>query len=84
MHRSTRRFWQAYDNLPSDIKITADKNFDLLKRNHFRPSLQFKRVGARFWLARVGLSHRALAIEDGNDYIWIWIGSHDDYDRLIK
>jgi hypothetical protein len=28
--------------------------------------------------------HRALATEDGPDFIWVWIGSHDEYERLIK
>ncbi|MBI3741960.1 MAG: hypothetical protein HY257_09440, partial [Chloroflexi bacterium] len=47
------------------------------------PSLYFKKVG-KFWSARVGLDHRALAIEDGEDFIWVWIGAHDEYDRMIK
>ena len=28
--------------------------------------------------------HRALAFEDGADFIWVWIGSHDEYDRILK
>lgn len=24
-----------------------------------------------------------LAVEDGSDLIWVWIGAHDEYDRLI-
>jgi len=26
----------------------------------------------------------ALAVKDEEDFIWVWIGSHDDYDKLIK
>jgi hypothetical protein len=29
------------------------------------------------------MSHRALAVKDGDDFIWVWIGQHDEYDRLI-
>ena len=47
------------------------------------PSLHFEKVG-RFWSARVGLAHRALAVEDGGDFIWVWIGGHDEYDRIIR
>ena len=54
----------------------------LLKGNPRHPSLQFKKLG-KFWSARVGLSHRALAIEDGEGFIWVWIGPHDEYERLI-
>ncbi|WP_446686561.1 ParE family toxin-like protein [Rhizobium laguerreae] len=61
----------------------ADGNFDMLKQDPRHPSLHFKRVG-RFWSARVGASWRALAVSDGDDIIWFWIGSHADYDKLLK
>ncbi|MBW8786898.1 MAG: hypothetical protein JF594_03980 [Rhizobium leguminosarum] len=61
----------------------AGGNFDLLKQDPRHPSLHFKRVG-RFWSARVGTSWRALAVRDGDDIIWFWIGSHADYDKLPK
>ncbi len=83
MHRTTEHFWQRYWRLPRDVQGLADKSFQLLKDNPSHPSLQWKRVG-RFWSARIGLAHRALAVGDGKDYIWVWIGSHDEYDRIIK
>ena len=27
---------------------------------------------------------RALAVKDGSDFIWFWVGKHDEYDRLIR
>lgn len=30
------------------------------------------------------MNHRALAVEDGDDFIWGWIGTHDEYERMIK
>lgn len=83
MHRTTPQFWSRFDKLPPQIQQLARKNFDLLKQNPDHPSLHFKKVG-RFWSARVGLSHRALAIQDDEDYIWVWIGNHDEYDRLLR
>ncbi len=83
MHRTHPRFWRCYENLPKPIRELASRNFDLLKRDPRHPSLHFKRVG-EFWSVRVGLSHRALATEDGEDYVWIWIGAHDDYAKLIR
>jgi hypothetical protein len=32
----------------------------------------------------VGINHRALAMEDGEDFIWVWIGTHDEYERMIR
>ncbi|MDU0365200.1 hypothetical protein RWK44_33060 [Rhizobium sp. 25PS6] len=82
-HHATPAFWEAYDRLPEQIRKLADGNFDLLKQDPRHPSLHFKRVG-RFWSARVGASWRALAVSDGDDIIWFWIGSHADYDKLLK
>lgn len=83
MHRTTPNFWAQYQGLPDDVRQLADKNFELLKGNPRHPSLRFKKIG-NFWSARVGLAHRALAIEDGEDFIWVWIGTHDDYERIMR
>ncbi|WP_316231574.1 hypothetical protein [Bradyrhizobium sp. SZCCHNR1051] len=81
-HFASPKFWAAYELLPEAIKRLADQNFELLKRDPRHPSLQFKKVG-RFWSARVGLRYRALATEIDDGYLWFWIGSHADYDKLV-
>jgi hypothetical protein len=83
MHRTTARFWTSYARLPEPIQRVARENFELLKSNPAHPSLHFKKVG-NLWSARVGINYRAVAVEDGADFIWVWIGPHDDYQRLIK
>ena len=83
MHRATRRFWECFANLPDEIQNVARKNYALLQANPHHPSLQFKKVG-KVWSARVGLHYRALATEDGVDFIWVWIGTHDEYERMIQ
>ena len=83
MHRTTRRFRRCLADLPEPIQRKAEKNFELLKHDLSHPSLHFKRVG-RFWSVRVGSSHRALAVEDGADFIWVWIGTHGDYERKLR
>ncbi|MEZ6100472.1 MAG: hypothetical protein R3E01_34760 [Pirellulaceae bacterium] len=82
-HFASPGFWQCYNALPSDIRSLADKNFQLLRSNPNHPSLQFKKVG-RYRSARVGLQYRALAVEVDDGLLWIWIGSHAEYDRLIS
>jgi hypothetical protein len=81
-HRTTKRFWDLYSALPVEVRQLAVKNFDLLKKDPSHPSLHFKKVG-KFWSARIGIAHRALAVPDGDDFIWVWIGVNDEYDRLI-
>ena len=81
-HRATSRFWQAYDGLSPQTRQLADEAYALMKRDSRHPSLHLKKVG-RFWSARVGAHHRVLAVQDGADLVWFWIGRHDEYDRLI-
>ena len=83
MHRTTPQFWDRFDALPKEVQKLARKNFKLLKQDSRHPSLQFKRLGD-YWSARVGLNYRALAVEDGSDFVWVWIGTHAEYDKLIK
>lgn len=83
MHRTTRRFWRCFENLPIPVQEIARENFSLLEANSRHTSLHFKEVG-KFWSARVGIGYRALAIKDQDDFIWVWIGPHSEYDRLIN
>ncbi|MGV1863482.1 MULTISPECIES: ParE family toxin-like protein [unclassified Rhizobium] len=82
-HVATAEFWQAYEALPERVQKVADQNFELLKTSPMHPSLHFKKVG-NLWSARVGLSWRALAAQDGQTIIWFWIESHTDYDKLLR
>ena len=81
-HRANPDFWRLYRELPDEIKQLADKNYELLKRNPYHPSLHFKKVG-RFWSARIGLEYRAVAVQRDQDIVWFWIGPHDEYTRLL-
>jgi hypothetical protein len=83
-HKSTASFWKHYGALPKAIQKLADKNFELLKLEPYHPSLHFKNVSGELWSARVGMHFRALALPDKDGFTWIWIGTHAEYDRLIK
>lgn len=82
-HRTTPGFWRLYEALPTEIRQVADKNFDLLKRDPRHPSLRLKKAGA-YWSVRIGLAHRALAVQRDSDLVWFWIGDHGEYDRKIS
>ena len=81
-HFATADFWACYRKLPEATGQLADRSFALLKADPRHPSLHFKKVG-RFRSVRVGLHHRALAVEIPDGLVWFWIGSHADYDRLV-
>ena len=81
-HRATATFWFLYRRLPEEVQQLADRCYELLRNDPRHPSLHFKKVG-RFWSVRVGLHHRAVAVEDRSDMVWFWIGTHAQYDRLL-
>jgi hypothetical protein len=85
-HRATPEFWYLYRQLPDAIRALADKSFERLKQSPSHPSLRLKKVIGKqgLWSARVGRSHRALAYEIDEGFLWFWIGTHDDYDQLIS
>jgi len=80
---TTPSFRKALAGLPPEIRRLAHKNFKLWSRDSRHPSLHFKKAG-KFWSARVGDDFRALAKITDRGAEWFWIGSHAEYDRLLK
>lgn len=81
-HRATPDFWYHYRQLPQEIQQLADQCYEQLKQDPRYPSLHFKKVG-RFWSVRIGIHYRTVAVQDGQDISWFWIGSHAEYDKLL-
>lgn len=82
-HYADPGFWRCYASLPREVQQVANRAFERLKSDPRHPSLHMKRVG-RFWSVRVGRDHRALAVEAEDGLAWFWIGSHADYDQLLR
>jgi hypothetical protein len=82
-HFASGKFWAAYQRLPLEVRQSADKNFALLKADPKHPSLHLKKVG-RFWSVRAGHGYRAKGVDAETGIVWIWIGAHDEYERVIR
>jgi len=81
--RAVATFWAAYDGLPGEVRKIADKQYRLWLGNPSHLSIQFKKVG-RFWSARITDDCRAVGVKDVDTIIWFWIGTHAEYDKLLK
>jgi hypothetical protein len=81
--RAIRSFWDGYHVLPKDVQKLARKQYRFWLADHSHPSVQFKKI-KRFWSARVTEDFRTLGVIDGDTVIWFWIGSHAEYDKLLK
>jgi hypothetical protein len=82
----TEDFLATFRLLPPEIRDLARKNYRLWRTNPQHPSLQFKRVHQTepIYSVRVGLGWRALGLLEEDGMLWFWIGSHADYDRILK
>lgn len=82
----TARFREAFAELPADVRKQARQAYRLFIENPHHPSLRFKSIhpARPIYSVRIGLNYRAIGVRDEADIIWYWIGSHADYDTLIR
>jgi hypothetical protein len=82
---TTERFRDAYAKLPEHIQARAKKAYGAWKKDLNHPALQFKQIHTTkpVYSIRITLSYRAIGVREGNTLIWFWIGSHNDYNKLV-
>lgn len=74
-------------DLPSSVRRRAEAAYRLFKDNPHHKSLQFKVIDEKrnLYSVRIGRSYRALGImKENHEIVWFWIGSHAEYDTLIR
>jgi hypothetical protein len=84
--KTINRFWRCYAQLPKVIQKQAKEVYRLFMVNPFHPRLHFKKIHSSrpIFSVRITKDYRAVGILQDNEIIWYWIGSHSDYDQLIK
>lgn len=82
-HLASSDFWTLYQALPERVRQLTDKNFELLKSDPRHPSLRLKRTG-ELWSVRIGEHYRALGTDVEGGILWFWIGTHAEYDRMVR
>ena len=80
------RFWKLYRKLPENIRQIAKKQYQLFVTDPYHTSLHFKRVHSTqaIYSVRITRNYRAVGVLGDNIIVWFWVGSHDDYDKLLK
>ena len=83
----TDEFIQRFAKLPERVQKAARKNYKLWKENPTHPSLEFKKLNTKqsIYSVRAGIGWRAVGVmKDSDTIVWFWIGSHSEYDKLLK
>jgi hypothetical protein len=83
--RTTKRFWDCYEDLPPEIRRQARECFKRWQANPRHPALRFKQIlpNQAIYSVRISMGWRALGVMEGDTMVWFWIGSHSNYDQLI-
>lgn len=83
-HRS-KRFREAFRQLPDHIQRKAKETYRQFKQDPYHKSLKFKQIhpSKPIYSVRVGLDYRAVGTKRDQHIIWFWVGSHEDYNKLI-
>ena len=80
----TTEFWKLYRELPEAIRQATKRMYRLWKENPRASALRFKKV-RDVYLVRIGTTgYRAIAADVPDGFLWIWIGPHDEYERLLR
>jgi hypothetical protein len=84
--KRTAQFRRLFDQLPHDIQQLAHHAYQQFLADPSYPGLDFKQVSKKgpTYSVRVGIHYRALAIRSADYWLWFWIGSHAEYDRLLQ
>ena len=84
--RTTRAFRELLAALPAHVRHQARDAYRLFRQNPSHPGLRFKKVhpDPPMYSARVGIGYRAVGTIEGQTVVWFWIGSHGDYDKLLR
>lgn len=80
------QFLELYRALPAEVRQQARQAYALFQQDPHYPSLRFRQVHPTrpIFSARVGLHYRAVGIREGDNIFWFWIGSHAEYDHLLR
>lgn len=84
-NKTTKQFRKLLDALPEDVRQQARKAFKLYETDPNHPGLNFERLHTRgeYYSARVDQQYRVLAKRKPDHMLWFWIGTHDEYEKLI-
>jgi mRNA-degrading endonuclease RelE of RelBE toxin-antitoxin system len=82
----TDSFRQGYGKLPEEVRLRVRKAYRQSLLNPQHPGLHFKKIHATLpiWSVRVGLHYRVVGVVHEDKMLWFFIGTHSEYDRLIK
>jgi hypothetical protein len=84
--RTSAEFRRQFRLLPREVQAQARAAFKQFKADPRYPGLHFKKLPPHedLWSARISRDCRAIDRWRGDVILWIFIGSHGDYDSILR
>ena len=76
-------FWRLLRSLSDAEQQAARLAFRKFMADPLHNSLRFKKLAGHesLWSVRVTLSVRAVGVREGDAIVWVWIGTHSEFDK---
>lgn len=83
--RTRPSFWKAYATLSGINRMAARRAYTLFTKNPDHPSLRFKKLGGhdRVWSVRINEQYRAIGERHGDTIYRVWVGTHNEFDKMF-
>ncbi len=83
---TTEQFRKLLTELSPQIQKQTKEAYRQFKKDPYYPSLRFKQVHSTkaIYSIRISKDYRALGIQQNNEIIWYWIGTHSNYNKILK
>jgi len=84
--RTTKAFRKLLNDLPERMQQQANVAYARWETDHYHPSLRFRQVhpSKPYFSARINDDYRVLGFVKEDLITWFWIGTHSEYDNLLK
>jgi hypothetical protein len=92
---SIPRSFEVIDNAPipgvlcriaKEVQERARRAYKRFQENPNHPGLRFKKVcdDPTVYAVRISQNHRALGALEHDQITWFWIGSHEEYEHVLR
>jgi hypothetical protein len=82
----TEEFREAFARLPKQIQQQAREAYRIFQTKPEYPGLLFKKIHStrEIYSVRITRNYRALGVLKDDEITWFWVGSHAEYDKILK
>jgi len=79
-------FKRDFARLPKQVQQQAREAYRRFKCDPQHPGIEFKKLHTAqpLWSVRINDSYRAVGVRDGEKVIWFFIGTHAQYDQILR